>query len=109
MSARLWERRPAHRTSPRSGSAPAQLFAVKINPVQTKPVEDLEPLCARALRRFIHAHATVPDQPVAVFLRGFAQITLRGDTPAARAAARALITQLLPSTPPTTSGSRCAA
>jgi ESX secretion system protein EccC len=95
MSSRLWERRPAHHdfAEVRIGTGP-QLFAVKINPVQTKPVEDLEPLCARALRRFINAHATVPDQPVAIFLRGFAYITLRGQTDAARAAARALITQL---------------
>jgi len=95
LSARMWERRPAHRdfAELRIGTG-EQLFAVRISPIQTKPVEDLEPLSARALRRFISAHATVADQPVAVFLRGFAQITLRGDTTAARAAARALITQL---------------
>ncbi len=95
LSARLWERRPAHRdfAEVRIGTGP-QLFAVKINPIQTKPVEDLEPLCARALRRFVHAHATVPDQPVAVFMRGFAQIVLSGDTDAARGAARAMIAQL---------------
>jgi len=95
LSARLWERRPAHRdfAELRIGTG-EQLFAVRINPIQTKPVEDLEPLTARALRRFIKAHATVADQPVAVFLRGFAQVTLRGDTTAARSAARALITAL---------------
>jgi len=95
MSSRLWERRPAHRDfgEVRIGTGP-QLFAVKINPLQTRPVEDLEPLCARALRRFISAHATLADQPVAIFLRGFAQITLRGDEDRARAAARALVTQL---------------
>ena len=95
MSARLWERRPAHPdfAEIRIGTGP-QLFAVKINPMQTKPVEDLEPLCARALRRFISAHATVADQPVAVFLRGFAQVFLTGDPDLARAAARAAVTQL---------------
>ena len=92
MSARLWERRPAHRdfAEVRVGTGP-QLFAVRINPIQTKPVEDLEPLCARALRRFVHAHATVADQPVAIFMRGFAQIVLSGDTDAARGAARAMV------------------
>jgi S-DNA-T family DNA segregation ATPase FtsK/SpoIIIE len=96
MSARLWERRPGHPdfADIRIGTGP-QLFAVKINPMQTKPVEDLEPLCARALRRFISAHATVADQPVAVFLRSFAQIFLTGDPDLARAAARAALTQLL--------------
>jgi S-DNA-T family DNA segregation ATPase FtsK/SpoIIIE len=95
LSGRLWERRPAHRdfAEVRIGTGP-QLFAVRINPIQTKPVEDLEPLCARALRRFVHAHATVADQPVAVFMRGFAQIVLSGDTDAARGAARAMVTQL---------------
>ncbi len=95
MSARLWERRPAHPdfADIRIGTGP-QLFAVKINPMQTKPVEDLEPLCARALRRFISAHATVPDQPVAVFLRSFAQIFLTGDPDLARAGARAALAQL---------------
>src|SRR5580692_11781233 len=95
MSSRLWERRPAHRdfAEVRVGTGP-QLFAVRINPIQTKPVEDLEPLCARALRRFVHAHATVADQPVAVFMRGFAQIVLSGDVEAARGAARAMVTQL---------------
>ncbi len=95
MSARLWERRPAHPdfADIRIGTGP-QLFAVKINPIQTKPVEDLEPLCARALRRFISAHATVAGQPVAVFLRSFTQIHLTGDPDAARAAARAAVTQL---------------
>src|ERR1700733_3371205 len=90
MSARLWERRPAHRDfgEVRVGTGP-QLFAVKINPMQTKPVEDLEALSARSLHRFNHGHATVPDQPVSVFLRGFARITLRGGADAARAAARA--------------------
>src|SRR5580658_3744564 len=95
LSARLWERRPAHRdfAEVRVGTGP-QLFAVRINPIQTKPVEDLEPLCARALRRFVHAHATVANQPVAVFMRGFAQIVLSGDVEAGRGAARAMVTQL---------------
>jgi S-DNA-T family DNA segregation ATPase FtsK/SpoIIIE len=95
MSSRLWERRPAHRdfAETRIGTGP-QLFAVKIAPMQTKPVEDLEPMCARALRRFIKAYSTVPGQPVAVYLRAFSQIALCGDVSAARAAARALVTQL---------------
>jgi S-DNA-T family DNA segregation ATPase FtsK/SpoIIIE len=101
LSTRLWERRPAHRdfAEVRVGTGP-QLFAVRINPIQTKPVEDLEPLCARALRRFVHAHATVANQPVAIFMRGFAQIVLAGDTDAARGAARAMLTQLFVFHPP---------
>jgi S-DNA-T family DNA segregation ATPase FtsK/SpoIIIE len=95
MSARLWERRPAHHdfAEVRVGSG-EQMFAVKITPLQTKPVEDLEPLSARALRRFIRAHATVPDLPIAVFLGGFARILLHGSPEETRGLTRALLTQL---------------
>jgi S-DNA-T family DNA segregation ATPase FtsK/SpoIIIE len=95
MSARLWERRPAHRdfSEVRVGTG-EQMFAVKITPLQTKPVEDLEPLSARALRRFIRAHATVPDLPIAVFLGGFARILLHGSPEQARALTRALLAQV---------------
>jgi S-DNA-T family DNA segregation ATPase FtsK/SpoIIIE len=95
MSSRLWERRPAHRDfgEIRVGTG-TQMFAVQITPLQTKPVEDLEPLSARALRRFIHAHASVPDQPIAVFLRGFAQMLVCGPEDLTRGMARALLTQL---------------
>ena len=71
-AARLWERRPA---DPGFGCVrlavgdrrpwPMRLVAA----VSTKPVEDLEPLTAGALRRFIRAYATVPDLPVAIYLR----------------------------------------
>ena len=77
-TSRLWERRPAHPdfSDVRIGLGPQQ-SAVRLAPLATKPVEDLEPLCAHALRRFIHAYGTVPDQPVAVHLRGYAQVLLR--------------------------------
>jgi DNA segregation ATPase FtsK/SpoIIIE, S-DNA-T family len=95
MSARLWERRPAHHDfgEVRIGAG-EQMFAVKIIPLQTKPVEDLEPLSARALRRFIRAHATVPALPIAVFLGGFARILLHGSPEQTRGLTRALVTQL---------------
>ena len=46
-----------------------QQLAVRLVPPQTKPVEDLDPLCAGALRRFIRAHAQVPGLPVGISLR----------------------------------------
>jgi len=95
MSSRLWERRPAHPDFAEARIATgAQRLAVTISPMQTKPVEDLEPLSARALRRFIHAHSTLPDQPIAVFLRGFGQVQFRGDPEPVRSAVRALVAQL---------------
>ncbi|GLY74850.1 type VII secretion protein EccCa [Actinoallomurus iriomotensis] len=96
MSSRLWERRPTHPdfAEVRIGTGPQRL-AMTMTPMQTKPVEDLEPLCARALRRFIRAYTTVTDLPAAVFLRGFAQVRLRGDETAGRELIRALLAQLV--------------
>ncbi len=96
MSSRLWERRPTHPdfAEVRIGTGPQRL-AMTMNPMQTKPVEDLEPLCARALRRFIRAYTTVTDLPAAVFLRGFAQVRLRGDEAAGRELIRSMLAQLV--------------
>jgi DNA segregation ATPase FtsK/SpoIIIE, S-DNA-T family len=95
-SGRLWERRVSHAdfAEVRVGRCPQRL-ALTITPLQTKPVEDLEPLCARALRRFIRAYTTVADLPAAIFLRGFAQVQASGDEDAARALVRALLAQLV--------------
>ncbi|MGP3925595.1 type VII secretion protein EccCa [Streptomyces sp. 8N616] len=94
-SGRLWERRSGHDDFGEVRIATgAQEAAVKLQPPQTKPVEDLEPLCARALRRFIRGYATVPDLPISVFLRGFGRILVRGDAAASRAMVRAVVAQL---------------
>ncbi|MGF1430301.1 type VII secretion protein EccCa [Kitasatospora sp. LaBMicrA B282] len=104
-TSRLWERRSTHPDfgDVRIGTGPQRL-AVRLAPLATKPVEDLEPLCAHALRRFIHAYGTVADQPIAVYLRGYAHVLLRSadptgpddapDTAAARALARSMVAQL---------------
>lgn len=95
-TSRLWERRAAHPdfSDVRIGTGPQRL-ATPLAPLSTKPVEDLEPLCAHALRRFIHAYGTLEDQPIAIHLRGFAQVLLRADDPsAARAMVRAILAQL---------------
>ncbi|MGW5050414.1 type VII secretion protein EccCa [Actinokineospora sp. NPDC004072] len=96
MTGRLWERRAAHAdfAEVRVGLG-TQRLAVAMTPPATKPVADLEPLSARALRRFINAYTTVANQPTALFLRGFAQVRLQGDADAARALARAVLAQLV--------------
>jgi DNA segregation ATPase FtsK/SpoIIIE, S-DNA-T family len=96
LSGRLWERRLAHPdfAEVRIGRCPQRL-ALTITPLQTKPIEDLEPLSARALRRFIAAYGTVNDLPAAIFLRGFAHVQFRGDDTAARAVTRAMLAQLV--------------
>ncbi|MFF5073470.1 type VII secretion protein EccCa [Micromonospora olivasterospora] len=95
MTSRLWERRPTHPDfgEIRVGTG-AQRLAVRISPLETKPVEDLEPVCAKALRRFIKAYTTVPDQPVALCLPGFAHVRISGDRDVARGMVRAMLAQL---------------
>ncbi|WP_307849702.1 type VII secretion protein EccCa [Qaidamihabitans albus] len=94
-SARLWERRPGDwdYTIIRIGVGPQEL-ATPITPPETKPVDELEPMCALALRRFVTTYSTVPDLPVAAALRGFSRIHVTGDTDAKRALARAIVAQL---------------
>ena len=92
--ARLWERRPqdADFGRVRVGTG-TQRLAVRLVPPQTKPAEDLDPLCAGALRRFIRTHSRVPGLPVAISLRSFARIDVAGDPHAACGMARALVAQ----------------
>jgi DNA segregation ATPase FtsK/SpoIIIE, S-DNA-T family len=95
ISQRLWERRASSDafSAVRIGAG-EQRLALQLNAPQTKPVEDLEPLCASALRRFVRAYATVPDLPTVVFPKAFGRILLAGDPEAARGMARAMIAQL---------------
>ncbi|MEV0055436.1 type VII secretion protein EccCa [Saccharopolyspora shandongensis] len=94
-TSRLWELRPDH---PDFGEVRIavgdQQLGTKIAELTTKPVEDLEPLSAHALRRFIRAYATVSDQPVPVYLRAYARVLLRGDLDAARGMVRSIVAQL---------------
>ncbi|AUS82062.1 type VII secretion protein EccCa [Actinoalloteichus sp. AHMU CJ021] len=95
LSYRLWERRTGHDDfgEVRLGLG-SQHSAMKLIPPQTKPVEDLEPLSAHALRRFLRAYSTLSPSPIAVYLRGFARIQLRGDQAAGRDLVRAMLAQL---------------
>ncbi len=95
---RLWERRS---TDPdfgllRAGTGAQRLATALIAP-QTGPVDGLEPVTALALRRFLRAHAIVPELPVALSLHGTAAIWLEAAPGAgpehARALARALVAQ----------------
>ncbi|MFI6078697.1 type VII secretion protein EccCa [Actinoplanes sp. NPDC051343] len=97
MTSRRWERRPTHPDflEVRLGTG-EQRLATRIVPLQTKPIEDLEPLAAKSLRRFINAYSALADQPVALFLRGFAQVRIAAaDREEARAFARALLASLV--------------
>ncbi|GAA0367006.1 type VII secretion protein EccCa [Actinoallomurus spadix] len=94
MSARLWERGASDGDfgNIRIGSGPQRL-AVQLIPPETKPIEDLEPMTAGALRRFVRAHSTVPDLPIAVSLASFSRIVPTGDPEAVRGMVRSLLAQ----------------
>ncbi len=91
----MWERRIADTDfcHVRVGRG-SQRLATRLIPPETGPVEDLEPVSAVALRRFVRAHSVVAELPTAVSLRGFAAIGIDGDQAAARDLARAMLLQL---------------
>jgi S-DNA-T family DNA segregation ATPase FtsK/SpoIIIE len=76
-SSRLWERRPADDDFGTARVATgSQRLAVTLIPPDTQPAEDLDPICAAALRDLITVHSTVPDLPVAIALRSYTHVTL---------------------------------
>ncbi|MFD6858396.1 type VII secretion protein EccCa [Rhodococcus sp. NPDC060090] len=92
---RMWERRTAdvdfcHVRVGRGG----QRLATKLIAPETGPVEDLEPVAAVSLRRFVRAHSVVPALPTAVSLRGFASVGIGGDRETAQQLARSMLAQL---------------
>ncbi|MEV0705224.1 type VII secretion protein EccCa [Saccharopolyspora sp. NPDC050389] len=96
MTGRLWERRAAHVdfAEVRLGTG-SQRLALKMTPPSSKPIQDLEPLAARSLRRFINAYTSVANLPTALFLRGFFKIRFSGDEDAIRGTVRSMIAQLI--------------
>lgn len=98
---RLWERRVKDDDFGEVRIAVGdQQLAMRLTPVSSKPVEDLEPLCAHALRRFIRAYSTVPGQPIALYLRSWSRVLVRGDRDATRGMLRAALSQLALFHPP---------
>ncbi|UYP17981.1 type VII secretion protein EccCa [Rhodococcus sp. Z13] len=91
---RMWERRI---TDPDFGhirvGRGGQRLATRLVPPEAGPVEDLEPVAALSLRRFVRVHSVVPALPTAVSLRSFATIGIDGDREEARSLARAMLAQ----------------
>jgi len=94
-SRRMWERRSTDDDfgQIRVAVGPQQL-AVDVLPPETKPVEDLEPMSAIALRRFMNTFRAVPDLPIALSLRAFGRVSLRGERERVLGVTRAAIAQL---------------
>jgi S-DNA-T family DNA segregation ATPase FtsK/SpoIIIE len=93
---RLWERRRNDADfSVIRIAVGVQEVATRLISPQTKPVDELEPLCAMALRKFVNTYSVVPDLPVSISLRDFSHIYLRGPDNARHDFARALIAQVV--------------
>ena len=92
---RLWERRRGDGDFAvvRIGLGPQEI-ATPLVPPQTRPVDELEPVCALALRKFVATYSVVPDLPVAIALRDFAHVFLRGTDDQVRGLVRAMVAQL---------------
>ncbi|RMI31837.1 type VII secretion protein EccCa [Nocardia stercoris] len=94
-TSRMWERRPGDKDfcHARIGLG-SQRLATRLVAPETGPVEELEPIAAVSLRRFVRTHSTVPDLPTAVAIKGFAAIQLNGDRVQAREMTCAMLLQL---------------
>jgi DNA segregation ATPase FtsK/SpoIIIE, S-DNA-T family len=93
---RLWERRPGHDDFGRVRIGMGERrAALEFIPPATKPVEDLEPLSAISLRRFIRTYQTISAAPIAVGMRNFTSIELAGDAGQALGLVRAMLGQLV--------------
>ncbi|MFC8046803.1 type VII secretion protein EccCa [Nocardia sp. NPDC057353] len=94
-TSRMWERRAGDKDfcHARIGLG-GQRLATRLVAPETGPVEELEPIAAVSLRRFVRAHSTVPDLPTAIAVKGFATIALDGDRAEARDMTRAMLVQL---------------
>jgi S-DNA-T family DNA segregation ATPase FtsK/SpoIIIE len=93
---RVWERRLGDEDfgQVRVGVGPQQLSTPLAAPT-TATVDELEPLAAGAMQRFLMLHGAVDGLPVAVSLRRFYHLTVAGHAETAQSTARALVGQLV--------------
>ncbi|QSB07089.1 type VII secretion protein EccCa [Natronoglycomyces albus] len=91
---RLWERRSGDDdfATVRIGTGEQEL-ATPLKLPASKPVADLEPGCALALRKFVETYGIVKGLPIAVDLRGYSRIYFYGDHEQQKSLARAILAQ----------------
>ncbi|AJT68640.1 ESX-4 secretion system protein EccC4 [Streptomyces lydicus] len=92
---RLWERRPGDDDfgQVRVGLGP-QALATRLVVPQAEPAEEWEPLSVHALRHFVGAYEYVEGLPLALSLRAFPRLTIRGGADTVQGTARAMVCQL---------------
>ncbi len=91
-SPRLWERvaNDDDFGEVKIGRGP-QDHALDISPPEVVGLDELDPVSAKSLRRFVSHYSRVPDLPLAVSLRAFARILIAGDPEVRRGLARAML------------------
>ena len=92
---RVWERRPEHDDflEVRVGRAD-QPLCLTLDPPETAPLAQLDPVAASAAHRFLVTHRTQRDLPFAVDLRGVARVEVTGEEDDVRGTTRALVSHL---------------
>ncbi|MFB6534862.1 type VII secretion protein EccCa [Streptomyces noursei] len=93
---RVWERRigDADFGQARIGLGTQQLATPLVAP-DTAPVDELEPLTAGIMQRFLATHGSLHNMPIALSLRAFYHLTISGDPACAQGTARSLTGQLV--------------
>ncbi|MBM7056107.1 MULTISPECIES: type VII secretion protein EccCa [Streptomyces] len=93
---RLWERRVGDKdfAQVRIGLGAQQLSTPLVAP-ETAPVDELEPMCAGAMQKFLAVHGSLDGLPMAVSMRAFYHVTVSGHPEAAQSTARSMVAQLV--------------
>lgn len=93
---RVWERRAGDEDfgQARLGLG-AQRLSTPLSAPETAPADELEPLCAGAMQRFLAVHGSLDGLPMAVSMRAFYHVTVSGRPESAQSAARAMVAQLV--------------
>ncbi|MEU0810419.1 type VII secretion protein EccCa [Streptomyces sp. NPDC005970] len=96
QGSRVWERRASDNDfgQIRIGLGSQQLSTPLVAP-DTAAVDDLEPLTAGAMQKFLATQGSLEQMPMAVSLRAFYHVTVSGEPDSVRAAARALVAHLV--------------
>ncbi|MEV7403234.1 type VII secretion protein EccCa [Streptomyces sp. NPDC091267] len=95
-SGRVWQRRLGDEDfgQVRLGLG-VQLLSTPLSAPETAPVEELEPMCAGAMQRFLAVHGSLDGLPMAVSMRAFYHVTVAGPPESAQSTARAMVAQLV--------------
>jgi S-DNA-T family DNA segregation ATPase FtsK/SpoIIIE len=89
---RVWERQPsdADFLQVRMGTT-AQPLCLELEPPETAPLAQLDPVAASGLHRLLSTHSVQPGLPASAALRAWPRIEVTGDADPARSLARSVV------------------